>query len=225
MQQWGSIAAHGRSLAVGYENSDLLLRPYSARQEGYETASRWAWEVGEVGAKTARLDACAMGFAALRLATELFETPRVGRYACGRNAYRRWAELLLDELSLSRLTDPERFAAILGHAHTLESLADARAAAVNYLTLLSELAPAAARPAFDEAAGLFADLEKLLWQKHRTFAPYPWELPSLSAWEPGLRSEQAAFLSDVADRDGRAFACLVRAVNDVPSFESSTLIP
>jgi hypothetical protein len=203
------------SLAVGYTAEGFLVRPYAAQREGYEPIDRWPWEVGfaleKTRDKTDLRTADDVALPSLRLAIDLFDAREAGRYACGRDAYRRWAELLTDDASISGFTPQQRFGAILGHAHTLDSLADARAAAVNYLASLADVAPAVAQADIAAAAAAFGELEGLLWRERRAMAPYPWELESLAAWTAELRSKQADFLSDVAERDAKAIDCLRRA--------------
>jgi hypothetical protein len=202
------------SLVVGWSGAEPLIRPYAAQRDGYEIAAQWAWDVGVVQDKAiVGRDASKVGLEALRSATALFETNRFGRYACGRHAYRRWAELLLDEPSISRQAPQERFMALLGNAHTLDSLADARSAAVNYIASLADVVPPAAQSCLAEATAAYADLERRLWQERRVVAPYPWELASLSDWVPELRAKQAAFLGEIAEVDGRAVARLHQVVS------------
>jgi hypothetical protein len=193
-------AAEECDLLVGYKDEGLLLRQYSAREAGYSPMEKWPWQVGFVCEERRVADANKQLESSLVLAIELFETPTIGRYACGRHAYEHWMEQLEDNRRYAGLTSQELFPAALGNAVIFDGLADARGAASNYLHAFAETpGPVAAK--LREAAGKCSQIELTL-RANRRQTPYPWELPSIEQWTPDIRRAQAELLRHIAAIDG-----------------------
>jgi hypothetical protein len=204
--------AEESSLIAGYTDETLLIRSYFAKQPGYDAMERWPWLVGIASETGSRPEIRRVIADSLRLATQLFETPKVDRYTCGRAAYRHWAELLTDQAAFEKMTDQECFGAALGNAHSFDCLADARGCAANFLAgMADELDPEAQRP-LRQAAEKYGDLEISLRAQRRELAPYPWELPNVRAWPAELRQREADALAEIGERDAEAIRLLERAL-------------
>jgi hypothetical protein len=200
------------SLIVGYTDKNLLLRSYSARQPGYDEMETWPWFVGIASEAGSRPERRQVISDSLRLATQLFETPKVDRYTCGRAAYRHWADLLTNEAAFQKMTNQECFGAALGNAHTFDCLADARGAAANFLAGVADNLALEVQRALRGAAEDYGDLENTLREQRKELAPYPWELPDVRAWPAELRQREAEALAEIADRDAKAIHRLERAI-------------
>ena len=201
------------ALIVGYTDDALLVRSYAARAPGYQVMEKWPWRVGLASPKARRPEPNAVLEDSLRLATQLFGTAKVGRYTCGRHAYEHWCALLNDERAFEEKTDQEWFSAALGNAHTLESLADARGAAANYLTSMAPHAPLAARSALLDAAAEYGEIERTVRRQRAALAPFPWELPSVRDWSSEARRAERDALAMTAVADGKAIALLQAALS------------
>jgi hypothetical protein len=204
------------SLIVGYTGEALLLRQYAAREPGYVPMRAWPWRVGLVSPAGERPAAPGTLRAALELAAQLFETPAVGGYACGRRAYARWRELLGDDGALERATDDEWFRAALGNAHIVDSLGDARAAAASFLRAAAAEAPPSAHAALDAAARAYGDIDAWVLGNRRALAPYPWELAGRRDWTRDMRARQIEGLGAIAANDERALTSLRSAMRLLP---------
>jgi hypothetical protein len=214
------------SLIVGYTENGLLIRPNAARANGYSMMDRWPWSISVAlsGAMNTTSRERVLVESCL-LARELFEAPRNGHYHSGRAAYRHWAELLSDDAAFTRSSPQALFIALLGNAHTLQGLGDARGAASRYTRDAAESARGPARAALERASATYAELAALVQGERKAVAPYPWELgdPSRwsteqlsSQWAPQQRQRQIELLSHARALDEHAVDNLSAAARALP---------
>jgi len=199
------------SLIVGYTDTGLLLRRYSADSEGYLPMETWPFAVGIVSPKRKPRDLPELVRRSLGLAQQLFETEEVKGYRSGHAAYRRWCDFLSDETARASMTPEQRFSEAIGNAHSFESLADARATGANYLSeVAKELDPEVAGP-LNEAARICNRIDAELRARRRALAPFPWEISSTDEWTPETRGVEVEFLKDIEALDASMIAKLGEA--------------
>lgn len=210
----GFYSKEEESLVVGYDKqgSEVLLRPYAARQEGYvprpvdELLSSWGgFEV--LRKKDEAPDRRESLIRSLEIAVELAHAPGYDKYASGFTAYALWIEGLRDATSTRSRSE------MIGNGHCFFSLIDARSAAAEYLESIGpELAGEAADP-LARAAGRYREIVAALTRRRPTeVAPMPWMLKPGEAWTQAQRNAQADALAAAFDLERRAVADLGRAV-------------
>lgn len=210
------------SLIVGLgDDGTPLLRPYAARTDGYQPMTQWPFKVAVASPKVEVADPRSVLRDSLRVAIQLFDTPQVNRYSCGRQAYEHWSALLRDDAAHAAAGERERFFARLGNAHTFAGLIDARSAAVNYLQGMASACDDAVAPTLLAAADEYADLERSCAEQRIELAPYPRELPPGSVWSAQQRHALADRLSEVATRDAAAVDTLRRALSQLDAMPTA----
>ncbi len=197
------------------------VEPLPARPRPYTRNKHWPNFLMVVTGEQPTPDRRESIIASLRVAVELFETPRYGPYYSGSAAYLYWIEGLNDSAWyaaqgepaeegytawIHRITRPEKENIradrayqhpYLERAHVnawrLESLIDARSAAANYLQSISYQFTNPARDRLLAASGHFNWLTGIL-ASMRPFAPWDDEL-DVNPWLPIVRARMAELLS------------------------------
>ena len=201
------------SLVVGYAEGGerVLLRGNHKHEAGYEEKplaellSSWAGmgvlEPGDAQSREAAIER------SLELAVELADTPAFDRYASGFAAFERWIEDLRDEAAFEG--EPQAlFMKGLPNAHCFASLADARAAAVEYLREVAPELDAERAARARAAADIYAqEVELLCARPPYEVAPAPWHLQG-KPWTQEKREAQAQLLEQALGLERKAVDAL-----------------
>jgi hypothetical protein len=159
----------------------------------------------------------------LQTAVRNARTEKVGGYAMGLAAWRKWIDELsgarkLDwqgkALTIDELDKDQWFGACLGNAWCYESLWDARATAGKYLRAIGgELGPQAAEH-LRASAEAYEELARTLTPKCFTeIAPYPWMLKERENWPAEVRRAQAELMEKALVLERKAIDGIAAALD------------
>ena len=194
------------SLAVGYRDGGktLLVRPYSAKKDGYVEMKKWPWGFGVItlGDPPARRKVVVES---LKLALHLAALEMAGKYACGSNAWKLWIEQLLEDKRFDASDKEGAFNAALGNGYVYCCLIDARLAAAKYLRSIAGEFNDGAKAHLLKAADFYDECQLKLC-KQRDLAPFPWDIKPDKPWTADMRKQQSALLKEVFPQEQAALA-------------------